>query len=96
MPAPTRLTDQEITTAIAALGGWERDGEQIVRAFEFADFSEAFGFLTRVALLQEQADHHAEVSSVYNRVRLALSTHDAGGITHRDIDMATRVNALLA
>ncbi len=95
MPAPARLTDGEITTALGALDGWERDGDQIVRSFEFADFSEAFGFLSRVALLQEQANHHAETWSVYNQVRLTLSTHDSGGITQRDIDLATKVNALL-
>src|SRR5690606_18424912 len=68
-PAPSRLTDEAITTALANLDGWERDGDQIVRAFEFADFVEAFGFLARVAILQEKADHHAETWGVYNKVR---------------------------
>lgn len=96
MPAPARLTDNEIASALANLDGWQREGDQILRSFEFANFSEAFGFLARVALLQEQADHHAATWSVYNQVRLTLSTHDAGGITQRDIDLATRVDALLA
>ena len=95
MPAPARLTDDEITAALTPLDGWERNGDQIVRSFEFADFSEAFGFLARVALLQERANHHAETWGVYNQVRLTLSTHDSGGITQRDIDLATKVNALL-
>ena len=95
MPEPARLTDELITLALTSLDGWERDGDQITRSFEFADFSEAFGFLTRAALLQEQANHHAEVWGVYNRVRLTLSPHDAGGITQRDIDRAIKVNALL-
>src|SRR5690606_27063661 len=95
-PAPDRLTDEAITTALANLDGWERDGDQIVRAFEFADFVEAFGFLARVAILQEKADHHAETWGVYNKVRLTLSTHDADGITQKDVDLATEINALLS
>ncbi|MEX2374588.1 MAG: 4a-hydroxytetrahydrobiopterin dehydratase [Dehalococcoidia bacterium] len=94
MASPARLTDEQITHVLADLDGWEHDGDQITHSFEFRDFSEAFGFLARVALLQEQADHHAEVWSVYDRVRLTLSTHDAGGITQRDIDLAMRINAL--
>lgn len=95
MPAPERLSDDAIRDALATLEGWERDGDQITRSFEFGDFVEAFGFLARVAILQEKANHHAETWGVYNRVRLTLSTHDAGGITQRDIDLATAVNALL-
>lgn len=96
MPPPARLTDDEIATALTTLEGWQHEGDQIVRSFEFTNFSEAFGFLARVALLQEQANHHAETWGVYNQVRLTLSTHDSGGITQRDIDLATQVNALLA
>jgi len=95
MPAPTQLTDDDITTALSTLDGWERDGDQIVRSFEFGDFVEAFGFLARVAILQEKANHHAETWGVYNKVRLTLSTHDAGGITEKDVDLATEINALL-
>lgn len=95
MPAPTQLTDGDITTALSTLEGWERDGDQIVRSFEFSDFVEAFGFLARVAILQEKANHHAETWGVYNKVRLTLSTHDAGGITQKDVDLATEINALL-
>lgn len=95
MPPPARLTDDEIATALTTLEGWQREGDQIVRSFEFTNFSEAFGFLARVALLQEQANHHVETWGVYNQVRLMLSTHDSGGITERDIDLATQVNALL-
>lgn len=99
MPAPERLTDDQITSALAKLDGWQRsedaNTDAIVRAFEFADFTEAFGFLARVAILQEKANHHAETWGVYNRVRLTLSTHDAGGITQKDIDLASRIDALL-
>jgi 4a-hydroxytetrahydrobiopterin dehydratase len=90
-----RLTDEEITRALGGLRGWTREGESIVRAFEFGDFVEAFGFLARVAILQEKADHHAETWGVYNRVRLTLSTHDAGGITQKDVDLAKEIDALL-
>ncbi|GMU39265.1 MAG: hypothetical protein AMXMBFR23_01310 [Chloroflexota bacterium] len=90
-----RLSDGAILKALSRLDGWTREGDAITRAFEFGDFSEAFGFLARVALLQEQADHHAEVHAVYNRVRLTLSTHDAGGVTQVDIDLAAKIDALL-
>ena len=96
MPAPARLTDDDIARALGSLDGWERDGDQLVRSFEFADFVEAFGFLARVAILQEKANHHAETWGVYNKVRLTLSTHDAGGITQKDVDLATQIDALLA
>lgn len=89
------LRDEAIVEALSRLDGWTREGNAIGRAFEFRDFSEAFGFLARVALLQEQADHHAEVHAVYNRVRLTLTTHDSGGVTARDIDLAARIDALL-
>jgi 4a-hydroxytetrahydrobiopterin dehydratase len=62
----------------------------------FANFSEAFGFMTRVALLAEQLDHHPNWSNVYNQVEIWLTTHDAGGITQKDIDMAARIDAILA
>jgi 4a-hydroxytetrahydrobiopterin dehydratase len=90
-----RLSDAEITEALAGLDGWARAGDGITRAFEFHDFSEAFGFLARAALLQERADHHANVEAVYNRVRLTLTTHDADGITLMDIDLARSIDALL-
>ncbi len=90
-----RLDDAAIQQALDGLDGWRRDGDQVTREFEFADFVEAFGFLARVAVLQERADHHAETWGVYNKVRLTLSTHDAGGITQKDIDLAREIDALL-
>jgi len=62
----------------------------------FANFSEAFGFMARVALLAEQLDHHPSWSNVYNQVEIRLTTHDAGGITQKDIEMAARIDAILA
>jgi 4a-hydroxytetrahydrobiopterin dehydratase len=95
MPIP-RLTDAERTAALAALPRWtlRADGLAISRDFAFADFSEAFGFMTRVALYAEKADHHPEWSNVYNRVRLTLTTHDAGGLSRRDVAMAEAIDAL--
>ncbi|MGI4876510.1 MAG: 4a-hydroxytetrahydrobiopterin dehydratase [Janthinobacterium lividum] len=98
MPTTPRLTvpllsDAEITTALEALPGWTRDGDHIVRKYRFADFVSAFAFMTRVALLAERADHHPEWSNVYDRVEVRLSTHDAGGLTVRDIALATAIDA---
>lgn len=93
----TKLTDIERTTALAALPEWThepvRDG--ITRTFKFTDFVEAFGFMTRVAMLAEKADHHPEWSNVYSRVEILLTTHDAGGLSRRDIDLATQIDALI-
>ncbi len=88
-----RLIDAEIELALAALPGWNREGEGIARNYKFVDFTHAFAFMARVALLAEKADHHPEWSNVYNRVDIRLTTHDAGGLTHRDIDLATAIDA---
>ena len=76
--------------------GWtsEDGGKALVRTFKFADFSEAFGFLSRVALHAEKADHHPEFTSVWNRVDFRLTSHDAGGVTTRDIQLAEAINRL--
>ena len=76
--------------------GWstESGGKALVRTFKFADFSEAFGFLSRVALHAEKVDHHPEFASVWNRVDFRLTSHDAGGVTDRDVALATAINAL--
>lgn len=92
-----QLTPDERAQALDALGEWDfddaRDG--IVRQFIFADFSEAFAFMTRVALLAEVQDHHPEWSNVWNRVDILLTTHDAGGLSERDVRMAKAIDALL-
>ena len=76
--------------------GWaaEEGGKALVRTFKFTDFSEAFGFLTRVALYAEKRDHHPEFTSVWNRVDFRLTSHDAGGVTERDRDLAEAINRL--
>lgn len=96
MPIP-KLSDSARDAALAQLPGWtlRGDGLAIERAFKFADFSEAFAFMTRVALLAEQADHHPEWSNVYNGVQIVLTTHDAGGLSERDVKMAEAIGRLL-
>jgi 4a-hydroxytetrahydrobiopterin dehydratase len=69
-------------------------GKALTRSVKFKDFSEAFGFLTRVAMHAERQDHHPEFTSVWNRVDFRLTSHDAGGVTDRDIDLAEAINAL--
>jgi 4a-hydroxytetrahydrobiopterin dehydratase len=75
--------------------GWTLapDGRSIRRTFKFADFREAFGFMTQVALAAEKADHHPDWSNVYNRVEIILTTHDAGGLTARDFALAQEIDA---
>ena len=92
-----RLTDTETTAALAALPGWRLrgDGLAIERTYKFADFVAAFGFMTRVALEAEKADHHPEWANVYNRVEIALTTHDAGGLSTRDAALAAKIDALV-
>jgi 4a-hydroxytetrahydrobiopterin dehydratase len=92
-----RLTDDEIAAVLPGLPGWSLDGDRtgIVRSFKFGTFVEAFGFMTKVALLAEKADHHPEWSNVYNRVEIRLSTHDCGGLSKRDMALAAKIDALL-
>ncbi|WP_265569414.1 4a-hydroxytetrahydrobiopterin dehydratase [Sphingomicrobium nitratireducens] len=73
---------------------WTEEDGALTRSFTFADFSEAFAFLTRVAMVAEKMDHHPEFTSVWNRVDFRLTSHDAGGITERDIRLAHEIDAL--
>lgn len=92
-----RLNEAERALALADLPEWAMDGERdgIRRRFTFPDFVAAFGFMTKVALLAEKADHHPEWSNVWNRVDVLLTTHDAGGLSQRDITLAAQIDALL-
>ncbi len=93
-----QLSEEERKSWLRALPEWSpcRDGDAIERKFEFADFSEAFAFMTRVAMIAEKRDHHPEWFNVYNRVEITLTTHDAGGLSLRDVKMARKINALLS
>ncbi|SDC14816.1 4a-hydroxytetrahydrobiopterin dehydratase [Sphingomonas sp. YR710] len=91
------LDEAERNDALDGVPDWDYDEarDAINRRFTFADFSAAFAFMTRVALLAEKADHHPEWSNVWNRVDIMLTTHDAGGLSHRDIALAEAIDALL-
>ena len=91
-----KLGGAEREAALAALDGWEEvEGrDAIAKSFAFGDFNEAFGFMGRVALAAEKADHHPEWFNVYNRVEITLSTHDAGGLSQRDIDLARFIDGI--
>ena len=95
---PARFTDSERAALATAVPGWSlvSDRDAIERSFQFRDFYEAWGFMNRVALLAESQNHHPEWSNVWNRVRIELSTHDAGGLTSNDVKLAQAINALLA
>jgi 4a-hydroxytetrahydrobiopterin dehydratase len=84
-----------VVAAMAALPGWTLAGDHraIARSFTFSDFAAAFAFMTRVALAAERADHHPDWSNSWNRVRISLSTHSAGGLTRRDFDLAAQIDA---
>lgn len=86
-----RLSSEEIAAHLQTLPGWQTYDNAIGKDFRFADFSEAFAFLTRIALLSEKMNHHADWSGVYNKVNIRLSTHDAGGVTQKDIKMAEAI-----
>lgn len=92
------LSAEEHTEALAHLAGWSVvDGrDAITKAYQFRDFSEAFGFMTRVALAAETMNHHPEWSNVYRTVTVVLTTHEAGGLTRRDIALAETMDRLAA
>lgn len=95
-----KLTQSEIETALHALNTgadtvWSIKAETLHRAFKFADFVDAFGFMTQVAMLAERANHHPEWSNVYNNVVINLTTHDAGGISKRDFELAEEISKLI-
>lgn len=96
--AIARLTDAERDAALERLPQWRlrEDRLAIVRSLRFADFQEAFAFMARVALAAEKADHHPEWSNVYNRVEVTLTTHDAGGLSARDIALAETIDRFAA
>ena len=88
------LTKTEIEARLAEVPRWRRDGETITRDWAFEDFPPALAFINRVGALAEAADHHPDISNSWNRVTLSLTTHDAGGLTDRDFDLAKRIDAL--
>ena len=92
-----RLSQIDLNALLAELPDWtlRKDGKAITRTFKFADFNAAFGFMTRVALHADKADHHPEWFNVYNRVEMTLTTHDADGLSARDAAMARAIESYL-
>jgi 4a-hydroxytetrahydrobiopterin dehydratase len=91
-----KLTDAAIAEALRALPGWRKlDGRSAInRTYTFADFNQAFGFMARVALVAEKMDHHPEWTNVYKTVSVTLTTHDAGGVSERDLALARRMDQI--
>ena len=89
-----KLSDSEIQNRLASLPGWSIKAGKLHRDFQFADFVAAFGFMSRVALVAEKRDHHPEWFNVYNKVSVDLTTHDEGGISDKDVDLAKAMEAL--
>lgn len=91
-----RLSADERKSALVGLPGWSEAGgrEAIARTFVFKDFNEAFGFMARAALVAEKHDHHPEWKNVYKTVEVVLATHDAGGVTSKDVELARAMNAI--
>lgn len=88
------LSAEDLNRALQTLGGWTVQNGKLHRELSFGDFTEAFGFMTRVAFLAERLNHHPEWFNVYGRVVIDLTTHDAGGISPKDVEFARGVNAL--
>ncbi len=93
MPA-TKLNDADIAAALATTPGWTRSGDKLARTFEFRDFVSAFGFMASCALVAERMNHHPEWFNVYRTVRVELATHDSGGITSLDFELARAMSTL--
>jgi len=89
------LDDLAIDAALAGLDGWRREGGAILRDLRFPTFMDAIRFIDRVAVVAEEADHHPELSNVYWNVGIRLTTHDAGGVTERDIALARAIDAVV-
>ena len=89
---PTKLSDTEIEQALSGLEGWSREGDEIVRELELADFVAAMGLITQIGILAERMNHHPTLTNTWNRVRIALSTHDVGGISDFDVRLAGEIN----
>lgn len=92
--ALTKLTPDQIKTGLSQLKGWELAQDKLVKSFKFKDFTEAFGFITKVAIIAEKMDHHPEWFNVYNNLKIELTTHDAGGISQLDLDLAKKIDQL--
>ncbi len=92
--SPSPLSTAEATSRLDHLPGWKLDNVEIVRSFQFHDFITALAFVNQVGDLAEKAGHHPDIDIRYNKVKLALITHDAGGLTEKDFELAEKINQL--
>jgi 4a-hydroxytetrahydrobiopterin dehydratase len=92
MARPARLSDEEVAAALASLPAWQREGDEIVKTFACPSFADAIAFVVRIGFFAEQADHHPDLDIRWRNVRVALTTHDAGGLTQLDVDLATAID----
>lgn len=90
------LSDTEVNERIATMEGWEFEQNAIHTALEFENFKDAFSVMTRIAFEAEKMDHHPDWSNVYNTLSISLSTHDAGGVTEKDFELAKAIDALVS
>jgi 4a-hydroxytetrahydrobiopterin dehydratase len=90
-----KLSSETIAIELGELRDWQYQDDRISKIFTFADFVEAFGFMSRVALCAERADHHPDWSNSYRTVEITLTTHSEGGITQKDINLALQIDALI-
>ena len=88
------LTDEQITRELRSLNGWAQSGKEIAKTFTMKDFVHAMGFVNSVALLAEKANHHPDIDIRWNKVKLVLSTHSAGGLTEKDFNLAKEIESL--
>lgn len=88
------LSEAEAATALASLPGWSRVGDEIEKTFERASFPDAVAFVVRIGFFAEAADHHPDLDVRWRKVRVALTSHDAGGLTHKDVDLAKQIEGI--
>jgi 4a-hydroxytetrahydrobiopterin dehydratase len=93
--AVEKMTKEQIEAGLNNLNGWELKNDKLHRELKLKNFVQAFGFMSQVAILAEKANHHPEWSNVYSRVTIDLTTHEAGGISQRDFDLAGKINEIL-
>ncbi len=94
MTRPQKLSDDDVTKWTQAHAGWERKGNALVRAYKFKDFGDALSFVVRIGLFAEKHDHHPDVELAWGKAQLLWTTHDAGGITKKDLDLATMIEGI--
>jgi len=90
-----KLSNEEMAAALAHLPGWSRAGDALSKTFTFVTFPQGVAFVDRVALVAEELGHHPDITINYNRVTMTLSTHDAGGVTEKDVALAGRIEAVV-